>query len=172
MRKLAWGAKVSPEFRNGVYQIVTDFGWTDDHADNLMSCMAFESAETFSPKIKNAAGSGAVGLIQFMPPTAVGLGTTTAALAAMSAIDQLRYVQKYFQPYYPRIHTLADMYMAILMPKYIGKPGNEILFRDGTTAYRQNSGLDRNNDGKITKDEASAKVLQKLEKGLRPENMA
>ena len=31
--------------------------------------------------VKNAAGSGATGLIQFMPRTAQGLGTTTAKLA-------------------------------------------------------------------------------------------
>lgn len=41
-----------------------------------MAAMAFESGETFSPSIKNAAGSGAVGLIQFMPSTAKALGTS------------------------------------------------------------------------------------------------
>ena len=36
----------------------------------LMAIMSFESGATFDPNIKNAAGSGATGLIQFMPSTA------------------------------------------------------------------------------------------------------
>ena len=38
--------------------------------------------------------SGATGLIQFMPSTARGLGTTTDALFNMSNVDQLYYVKK------------------------------------------------------------------------------
>lgn len=53
-----------------------------------------------SRKLKvNAPGSGAIGLIQFMPSTAKGLGTSTSALKQMTAVDQLAYVEKYFAPY-------------------------------------------------------------------------
>ena len=41
---------------------------------------------------------GATGLIQFLPSTARGLGTTTDALAGMSSVEQLNYVEKYFDP--------------------------------------------------------------------------
>jgi hypothetical protein len=58
-----------------------------------MAAMAFETGETFSPSIKNKA-SGATGLIQFMRSTAKGSGTTTAALAEMTAVDQLDFVEK------------------------------------------------------------------------------
>ena len=44
--------------------------------DFLLACMAFESGMSFCSSIRNAA-SGATGLIQFMPSTARGLGTTT-----------------------------------------------------------------------------------------------
>jgi hypothetical protein len=128
--------------------------------------MAFESAETFSPKIKNAAGSGAVGLIQFMPRTARGLGTTADELAGMTAVDQLDYVEKYFQPYKGKLKMLSDVYMAILLPSAVGKPENHILFNKGK-AYRQNSGLDSNQDGEITKAEAASKVYDKYIKGLK-----
>jgi len=37
-------------------------------------------------------------------------------------------------------------------------------------AYEQNAGLDSNKDGKVTKQEAAAKVKAKLAKGLLPEN--
>lgn len=162
--KLAWGQKVNPTFRAKVLEICRDFGWGDQHASWLMSCMAFESAETFNPHIKNAAGSGATGLIQFMPATARGLGTTTDILASMSAVQQLDYVQKYFKPYYKRIHSLSDMYLAILMPKYVGQPESTPIFSGGI-AYRQNSGLDTNKDGTVTKAEAAGKVALKLQKG-------
>lgn len=164
---LAWGKKVSPTFAARVIQMCHQFGWELDHASWLMSCMAFESGETFSPSIRNAAGSGAVGLIQFMPSTAFLLNTTAEGLAAMSAEDQLYFVSKYFTPYASRIHTLSDMYMAILLPKYIGKSDDAVLFSGGIS-YRQNSGLDTNKDGIVTKLEASAKVQAKLARGLMP----
>lgn len=161
---LAWGDKVNEQFRNRVIEICREFDWSEDHPSWLMSCIAFESGETFSPDIRNAAGSGATGLIQFMPATASGLGTTTDALADMDAVEQLDYVQKYFKPYASRINSLPDMYMAILMPKYVGQPDDAVLFSGGV-AYRQNSGLDANHDGKITKREAAGKVAAKLVKG-------
>ena len=37
---------------------------------DLMAVMSFETGGTFNPNIRNAAGSGATGLIQFMPSTA------------------------------------------------------------------------------------------------------
>jgi soluble lytic murein transglycosylase-like protein len=37
-----------------------------------MACMAWESGRSFRPDVKNMAGSGATGLIQFMPTTAAG----------------------------------------------------------------------------------------------------
>lgn len=166
-RPIAWGAKVSDAFRRRIWwtcqQIAIDPDW-------LMSCIAFETGETFSPSVKNAAGSSATGLIQFMPATALALGTSVEALAALSAEDQIVWVYRYFRPYAGRLHSLADTYMAILLPSAIGKPDDAPLFSGGV-AYRQNSGLDTNRDGKVTKIEAAAKVLQKLAKGRKPENM-
>lgn len=132
-----------------------------------MSCMAFETGETFSPSIKNAAGSGATGLIQFMPRTARGLGTTTEELAKMTAEKQLDYVEKYFLPYKGKLKTLEDIYMAILYPVAIGMDPGEALFRRGAKTYEQNSGFDKDEDGVITPAEISVKVRQKYEKGLQ-----
>ena len=74
---LAWGQKLTQAERIAVFDLADGL---DVQPDNLMACMAWESAETFSPKVKNAAGSGAVGLIQFMPATARALGTTAEEL--------------------------------------------------------------------------------------------
>jgi hypothetical protein len=168
--KLAWGAKVSPVFKERVVWIAENIGCSPN---DLMACMAWESGETFRPDIKNAAGSGATGLIQFMPATAKGLGTTTAALAKMTAEDQLRYVYEYFKPYTGRLHNLGDLYMAILWPKGVEKPDHYVLFdkRKMPTAFRQNAGLDVNKDGLVTRAECLVKVNQKLAKGLLPSNL-
>lgn len=169
-QSLAWGKKVSPEFRAKVRLIAQDLGVQADHQ---MAIIAFESARTFSPSVKNMAGSGATGLIQFMPKTAIGLGTTVDRLAAMSAIEQLEWVHKYFLPYKGRMKTLSDMYMAVLWPAAVGKPDDYVLFDRKTrpTAYRQNAGLDTNKNGQITKFEAAAKVYQMLEEGRAKANL-
>lgn len=173
-RSLAWGRRVSAGFRDGVWWICDQLGWDSKAgADGLMSCMAWESDESFDPGKRNYAGSGATGLIQFMPTTAVQLGTTVDALAAMTAERQLGFVYLYFKQFRamrgPAI-TLADMYMAILMPRYIGMPMDTPIFSGVGVQYRQNSGLDSNRDGKVTKQEAAAKVYLKLERGRLPDN--
>ena len=165
---MAWGSKVSSTFRERVLWIAEALGV---HPDYLMACMAWESGETFRPDIKNAAGSGATGLIQFMPTTARALGTTVQQLALMTPEDQLNYVYKYFRPFAGRLNNLGDVYMAILWPKGVGKDDSYVLFdRSKTpTTFRQNAGLDVNKDGKVTRAECLVKINQKLGKGRRPE---
>ena len=167
MREIAWGRKVSPEFKRKLLDICDRLGVEPNY---LMAAMAFESAGTFSSAVKNK-HSGATGLIQFMPSTAKELKTTTNALANLSAVDQLEYVEKYFRRFAHRLHTLEDVYMAILYPVAVGKPNSFVLFERGTIAYKQNAPLDtpegaKGVDGKITKAEAAAKVRKKLEEGL------
>lgn len=167
---IAWSAKVSTEFVERVKEISNNLKMTANGPDYLMACMAWETGETFSPAIVNGAGSKAQGLIQFMPTTAKSLGTSTEALARMTAVEQLDYVEKYFKPYKGRIETLSDTYSVILWPKAVGKPESYVLFDKDVSpiAYRQNSGIDVNKDGKCTKQEAAAKVMEKLNKGLQP----
>jgi hypothetical protein len=168
--EIAWGAKVSAPFRDKVRAIATGLG-TDPNF--LMAAMAFETGRSFSPSQPNQAGSGAVGLIQFMPRTAAGLGTTSAALAAMAPEGQLDFVQKYFAPYTGKLHSLSDLYMAILWPVAVTKPDDFVLFSQSINpaAYRQNAGLDVNHDGKVTKSEAASKVQALLTEGLKPGNV-
>lgn len=163
---IAWGAKVSPVFRDRVRWIGDQLGVDPSY---LMACMAWESAETFSSSIKNAAGSGAVGLIQFMPSTAKVWGTSTDELSRMSPEDQLNYVYKYFRPYAGRLRNLGDVYMAILWPKGIGKPDSYVLWDAGQSpiTFRQNAGLDLNHDKAITRAECLVKINEKLQKGLQ-----
>jgi len=162
--EIAWGARVSKAFKIKTKKIAGNLNVSPDY---LMACMAFETGETFSPSIKNAAGSGATGLIQFMPSTAKGLGTTVEALAGMNAVRQLDYVEKYFKQFSRKLKTLEDVYLSILYPAAVGTNPNSTLFKKGRKTYEQNSGFDANKDGIITPAEISVKVRGMYNKGLK-----
>jgi Transglycosylase SLT domain len=166
-RQIAWGKKVSPDFKARIIRCCERLQVNPNY---LMAAIAFETGGTFSPKALNAR-SKATGLIQFMPRTAQGLGTTTDQLSGMTAEDQLVFVEQYLTPYKGRMETIEDTYMAILFPVAIGKPNDHVLFAEGTKEYEQNRGLDRNKDGQVTKAEAAAQVRTRLEQGLSPANV-
>lgn len=137
-------------------------------ADHIAAVMASESAGTFSPSVRNP-GGGATGLIQFMPATARRLGTTTDELAKMSAEEQLAYVEKYLRPFAGRMHSATDVYMAIFLPGFIGRPPSFVLGREGDETplsggltygqvYAGNRGFDHDHDGTITVGEVGATV--------------
>jgi hypothetical protein len=148
-------------FTSGVTELAKKYNVPEDY---LYAVMGFETGGTFSPSEKNKAGSGATGLIQFMPKTAEGLGTSTDALSKMTRTEQLKYVDKYFEGTLNKGGSLSDVYMSVLFPAAVGKPENYVLFGKGAqsgytgTAYTQNAGLDLNGDGSITKAEAAKKV--------------
>jgi len=52
-----------------------------------------------------------------MPQTARALGTTTDALAQMSAVDQLDYVEKFYKSHAGKMHSTADLYSATSGPR-------------------------------------------------------
>lgn len=167
--RIAWGAVTNarhgPAFKAKVIGIAGRLKCDPNH---LMAVMAFESAESFAPDKKNPV-SGATGLIQFMPATARGLGTTIPKLAAMTAIEQLDFVEKHFRSVVGSrpLPSLSDLYMAVLWPKAVGKLDSHVLFRKGSKAYQQNAPLDVNKNGRITKAEAASKVQRKLVKGMK-----
>lgn len=163
--ELAWGKKVSPAFKRRVIEISAELGMDPN---NLMAAMAFESARTFRADIENPF-SGAAGLIQFMPATAKGLGTSTVALKRLTPVAQLEFVRRYFLPQKGRLNDLNDVYMAILWPRAVGRPASHVLFVNGSRQYSQNKGLDVNFDGVVTKAEAASRVQQHLVEGMRPE---
>lgn len=153
---------VTAEFLNRVEGMAQRIGAKPEH---LLSLMSFETGGTFNPGIRN--GIGATGLIQFLPSTARGLGTSTDALARMSSTEQLRYVEKYFdQPHLRgKLGTLEGLYTAVLSGS-ARQNSNDVLFTRGTKAYDQNP-LDWNRDGKITAGEAVTPVAARMFGGVR-----
>jgi ElaB/YqjD/DUF883 family membrane-anchored ribosome-binding protein len=129
-------------------------------SEELLRAMHFETGGTFSTSIKNPTGS-ATGLIQFIESTAESLGTSTAELAKMTREEQMQYVEKYLSPYKGRMKDFGDIYMAIHLPVAVGKSDDYVIYDNEslrTQAYKQNRGLDTNNDGKVTKGEAVARA--------------
>ncbi len=133
--------------------------------DWLMAVMYAESK--FDPGIANLQGSGATGLIQFMPATAADLGISIDRLRRMEAVQQMEYVYLYLQTVrerYGEYESLTDLYLAILYPKARGQDYCYTLFSRPATSYRQNKGLDKDKDGRVTVSD-----VDKHLKGLFPE---
>lgn len=167
--KLAWGAKVSPLFCQRLVALCLRLDLVPDW---LMACIAFETGRTFRADTVNRV-SGATGLIQFMPSTARGMGTTVEALARKTPEEQLDDVERYLREHgAAKVVTLADLYMTILWPKAVGRPDDEAIFVAGSSAYAQNAALDIDKDHQVSKKEAAAYVAAQLEAGLREENVA
>ncbi|MEM6685773.1 MAG: hypothetical protein AAF617_08310 [Bacteroidota bacterium] len=130
----------------------------------LMAVMYFETAGTFSASIRNPY-SDATGLIQFMPATAIDLGTTIDQLALMSAEEQLYYVYRYYYPYKGRIKSYVDLYLATFFPAAIGKPDNYVLQTRGISASAiadVNLVFDLNSDRQIQVKEIKEVIIGKI----------
>lgn len=153
VRGVEGNAHVTPEFLREMEGVAQRVG---ARPEDLMAVMALESNRTFAPDVRNA-DTGATGLIQFMPATARGLGTTTDALAGMTATEQLPYVERYLAPRRGHVGNLEGLYTSILYGSPQDDPA-KVLWSRGTEAYGDNHGLDRNRDGRITAGEAADSV--------------
>jgi hypothetical protein len=90
-------------------------------SENFYRIMYAESG--IRPDIQNSIG--ATGLIQFMPTTAIGLGTTVDELMKMSATTQMDYVEKYFSKAgIKNGATVYDIYALTFFP-IIAKHSND-----------------------------------------------
>lgn len=96
--------------------------------------------------------SGATGLIQFIPKTAKSLGTTTTELLEMTALEQLDYVEKYFERVTDKysINSYHELYLSVFYPKAMGESNAYVIGPKGSRVVSLNKGVDVNNDGIIT----------------------
>jgi hypothetical protein len=204
---LIWGNKVSCDFRKKVVEICKDL-WGESRkmemANNLMAVFQWETGGTFKTDVPNQAGSGATGLIQFMPDKATEyfgkctmetvpnyFKSTNVKLhnlprvkefAEMTAIKQLDYVKKYFEPLRDIKLDFIDFYLQVLFPISSGKP-EHVVFADSISKldlinesdklkslrvekYARNSGMDSDKDGKVMKSEIAKSVVKYKTEGL------
>lgn len=120
-------------------------------AEWLMAVMYSESK--FDAQVLNHRGSGATGLIQFMPATASEMNVSLQRLGRMTHLQQLEYVYMYLQTArerYGNYDSLTDLYLAILYPRARKQEYCYTLYAKPTRAYTQNRGLDENKDGRVT----------------------
>ena len=122
---------------------------------------------------------GATGLIQFLPGTAKGLGTSPNALYNMSAVNQLDYVYKFYRHAKGKFKQLTDIHLYAFFPVALlnNWPDSKVIEYGKLSAgllARSNPGLDTNKDGKITirefRKEAvkhSPKEILALQHGLK-----
>ena len=115
-----------------------------------------------NPKALNKDG-GASGLIQFIPSTAKGLGTTIEDIRNMDAIEQLDYVYKYFKPFIGKLNSAQDLYLVTFLPVALGKEDDFVLQAKGLSPEKiasSNPAIDLNRDGEIKKSEFDEYVLK------------
>jgi VWFA-related protein len=130
----------------------------------LLAVIYFESR--LNPTAVNPI-SGAYGLIQFTSMGLDGLGVKLEDIRGMDAIKQLDVVELYFDRW--GMHrrgnnSVENMYMAVLAPAYRNSPPETVIYREGSSAYKQNKNLDRDNKGYITVEDAASFVHRQLDK--------
>lgn len=153
-RKAKWDKFLAQEgVKEKVKAIAKKHGFTPER---LMAVIEYETGGSMSPSQRAGKGkngkriSSATGLIQFMKATAKDLGTTTDALAKMSALDQLDYVGKYYDKY----HKFGDdPYDTVIASSAGSEKDSDILYKKGSPQANKNpSWVDPN--GNITKASA------------------
>jgi len=163
--KKSGAALKEPEFMKRLQQVSDRLGI---EKEVLLKVMKFESG--LDPQAVNSM-SKATGLIQFMPRTAAGLGTSVEELYNMTATDQLNFVEKYYKQNGVKPGaTVGDLYILTFMPAAANKPDNFVLGNvnggrvfnlDAGRVYAQNKIFDQNGDGIFTKADVVNTINQK-----------
>lgn len=124
--------------------------------DFIAAVVSFESG--FNPAVKNQAGSGAVGLIQWISDQSfaatakkAGMQVTRTELPKLTAEQQLPLVLAWFSDKSLKASsTPVDYYLAVWSPAYIGRSRDYVVAEEGSKVYEQNAGFDREGKGYFT----------------------
>lgn len=113
----------------------------------LADVMAFETGGTFASSVVNMAGSGATGLIQFMPDTLAAYGYTPEQAAAMTNVQQMELVVEYLDDVRKEAGLSAwrspfDVLMAVWgggsnLRRFIDDPESVRNLGDGSITWKQ-----------------------------------
>lgn len=112
----------------------------------LMVVMKNESG--ISSTILNSIGC--VGLIQFCGTTPAHLGTSKEALRTMSNVQQLDYVEKYYQPKAGKYDDFTDLYLYAFLPIMFGKSDDTVIPSQYYAANNLINRADFDKDKKVT----------------------
>jgi hypothetical protein len=138
----------SGDFMSEVNRVSARFG-----VDPLDMLAVMRAESRLDPTAQNPR-SRATGLIQFIPQTATALGTTVEEIREMSAAQQMRLVERYFQMVgLPHGASAGTLYAYVYLPgraRSAVSRGDGVLSRDPENYYTANRILDHNRDGVIT----------------------
>lgn len=157
-------AVARPEERQYLLDQLAKLGWP---AKEVNAVINFESG--WRPGIINRI-SQAVGLIQFMPFTlkTIGFGATmnaaerVAAMARLSAREQVPWVVKFFQSTGKRWRLPGDTYLAVAAPGFVGARDEVVIYPVGSKAWQQNPAWRSDADGPITAGSIRRIILRKV----------
>jgi len=157
---------VDQTFLRALAAMVDRHGWNIDGIAGVISHESRFDAAAHSP----IPGQTATGLIQFIESTARSLGTSTAALRTMSALQQLPYVERYFQrtlrltPNAPESYILATYGRADLVNAPDDLAIDHATSDDPAEAerYRVNSAFDASGKGWISVGDLRASLRRVL----------
>lgn len=169
--KAKW-SKAKPNLSEGFYNKVVEISKRIGCDPNDLMGLMYSESGLDSTK---GNGIGATGLIQFLPSTAKALGTTCAALKAMSPEQQLVYVEKCLQMSKRQAGISSDkkigrgtLYALIFLPARANRnvltQRGEVYY-DGKNGKNGNQGLDLNKDDYITKADLDARIQNKIREG-------
>jgi hypothetical protein len=121
-------------FRAGVEALTNKYALTD--ATALYKIMYAESRLDPNAVLKS---TNATGLIQFVPDSAIAIGTTVDIIRRTDGVGQLKFVEKYFNQY-PAIRGggIYEVYAAVFFPvalKHLNDP-NWIFQAKGLDPYK------------------------------------
>ena len=161
---LVFEDKVPASYRTAFVSKVIDISYKLGIDPNwLMAIMELETGGKFTASVTNSLGY--TGLIQFSETSAKSLGTTTAKLRNMTAVEQLDYVYRYFLPHKPKLDSYTNTYLQVFFPVAVGKGDDFLIQANGLSATKvgnANKGLDANKDGVIYVWEVKKALLSRL----------
>src|SRR5262245_49739664 len=136
--------------RDAILSTLEQMGWPRNEVDRVI-----QNESGWNTAARNPIG-GAVGLIQFMPATLVGLGYNAGpdSFQQLSALEQLPWIQKYFSGG-RRWKIPGDTYLRTFWPDAVGEPDNFQIARPDSVGFelkvwQQNPGLRESPTGPIT----------------------
>jgi hypothetical protein len=118
MTTAAQVSRAYPKARDVSHALVALSGQLGIDPAWMANVIQFESR--WNPQAVNRS-TGASGLIQFMPSTAKGLGTTVEAIRRMTAGQQMQYVAAYFRRFRGKLRSQEDVFMAVFYPAAVGR---------------------------------------------------
>ncbi|MBS9783773.1 transglycosylase SLT domain-containing protein [Candidatus Gracilibacteria bacterium] len=147
-----------PKFMEKLSNVAKNIGAS---VQDLVTVMMSESG--MNPQAINDK-SNASGLIQFMPETAEGLGTSVSEIQQMSGLEQLDYVERYFKKNNRghRLDSVEKLYLATFYPNALSKGDDyiigfdskkteEVNIKNAEKIAKKNRGITKDVNGFITR---------------------